>query len=92
MRLSLALLALALLLPGCYTKYDLSGAAWSKQNTLIQQTTLDEMDCVRNARGAGWTPDLILGGLVDIARFTIEEAQRSSAYKRCMVAKGYQPS
>ena len=88
----MVLLALALLLPGCYTKYDLSGAAWTKQNTLIQQTTLDEMDCVRAAREAGWTPDLILGGLIDVGRFTIEEAQRNGAYKRCMVAKGYQRS
>jgi hypothetical protein len=92
MRPVLALLAI-LLLAGCYTKYDLSGSDWSKQGTLIQQTTQDEMDCVRRAREAGWTPDLVLGGVVfDLPRFVIEETQRSSSYKRCMTAKGYRPS
>ena len=41
---------------------------------------------------AGYTPDLILGGLVDIVRFEIEEAQRRGSYARCMTAKGYRPS
>jgi hypothetical protein len=91
MRPVIALLAL-LLLGGCYTKYDLVGADWTKPGTLLPQTTQDEMDCVRDAREAGWTPDLIVGGVVDVARVLIEEGQRSGAYKRCMVAKGYQPS
>ena len=91
MRPAMALLAL-LLLAGCTTKYDLTGADWTKPGTLLQQTTQDEMDCVRDAREAGWTPDLIVGGLVDVARVLIEEGQRSGAYKRCMIAKGYQPS
>ena len=91
MRPAMTLLGL-LLLAGCTTKYDLTGADWTKPGTLLQQTTLDEMDCVRDAREAGWTPDLIVGGLVDVARVLIEEGQRSGAYKRCMMAKGYQPS
>jgi len=91
MRPLLALLAI-LSLTGCATKYDLSGSDWTKANTMIQQTTQDEMDCVREAREAGYTPDLIVGGLVDIARFEIEEAQRRGSYARCMTAKGYQPS
>ena len=91
MRPMLALAAI-LLLAGCSTKYDLTGAEWTKPGTMIQQTTHDEMDCVRVARVAGWTPDLILGGLVDLGRFAIEEGQRSGSYKRCMTAKGYQPA
>ena len=91
MRPALALLGL-LLLSGCATKYDLTGADWTKPGTMIQQTTLDEIDCVRNAREAGWTPNLILGGLIDLGRWTVEETQRRSSYKRCMTAKGYQPS
>ena len=91
MRPTLALGAI-LLLAGCYTKYDLTGAEWTKPGTMIQQTTHDEMDCVRGAREAGRTPDLILGGLLDLGRFTIEETQRSSSYKSCMTAKGYQPA
>ena len=85
-------LAAVLLLAGCYTKYDLTGAEWAKPGTMIQQTTQDEMDCVRGAREAGRTPDLILGGLVDLGRFAVEETQRSSSYKNCMTAKGYQPA
>jgi len=91
MRPLLALLAV-LLLAGCYTKYDLIGADWSKQGTMIQQTTLDEMDCVREAREAGSTPDLYVGGLVDLTRIAIEEGQRHGSYKRCMTARGYRPN
>ena len=83
---------LFLLLSGCATKYDLTGTDWSKPATMIQQTTQDEMDCVRDAREAGWTPDLIVGGLVDLGRYGIEEIQRRTSYRRCMTAKGYQPS
>jgi hypothetical protein len=91
MRLALALLVLATL-SGCTVKYDLAGADWKKPNTMLPQTTQDEMDCVRDAREAGWTQDLIVGGLVDIARWTISDQRRLSSYRRCMVAKGYQPS
>lgn len=92
MRPAMALLGI-LLLSGCATKYDLTGADWTKPGTMFYQTTLDEMECVRGAREAGWTPDLILGGLTDLARWTIEERiQRAGSYKRCMTAKGYQPS
>ena len=91
MRLMIALLVLGTL-AGCSTKYDLSGAKWTKPGTLIQDASYDEMECVRAARDAGSTPDLIVGGLVDVGRFFVEDSQRSSAYRRCMAAKGYQPS
>lgn len=91
MRPYAALLGIVLL-TGCATKYDLIGSDWAKPNTMIQQTTQDEMECVREAREAGSTPDLIVGGLVDIVRFEIEEAQRRGSYARCMTAKGYRPS
>jgi len=91
MRPALALPAI-LLFAACSTKYDLSGAEWTKRDTMIQQTTQDEMDCVRAAREAGWTPDLIVGGLVDLTRYEIEEVQRRSSYRNCMTAKGYQRS
>jgi outer membrane lipoprotein SlyB len=91
MRLAIALLVLGSL-AGCSTKYDLSGAEWTKAATLIQDVTYDEIECVRAAREAGATPDLIVGGLVDLARYAVEERQRSGAYHRCMQARGYQPS
>jgi hypothetical protein len=91
MRRATALLLLALL-TGCTTRYDLSGTDWTKPGTMFQEVTEDEMECVRGAREAGSTPDLIVGGLVDVARVAIEEGQRSGSYERCMSAKGYQPS
>jgi len=81
----LGLLALA----GCSAKYDLAGASWAKSNTMVQQVTLDEIDCAREAREASYTPDLIVGGLVDVGRYFYEERQRFGTYERCMIARGY---
>lgn len=92
MRLALAVLVALGTLAGCTTKYDLSGAAWTKPGMGIQAVTLDEMECVRAAQEAGWTPDLVVGGLADVGRLLVEERQRSGTYKSCMLAKGYQPS
>jgi outer membrane lipoprotein SlyB len=91
MRLAIALLVLGTL-AGCSTKYDLTGADWTKSGTMIQDVTYDEMECVRAAREAGSTPDLIVGGLADFGRYVVEERQRSGAYRECMLARGYQPS
>jgi hypothetical protein len=92
MRPLIALLVLGSM-AGCSVKYDLSGADWTKPGgTTVQQITEDEMECVRGAREAGGTPDLILGGLLDVGRYVVEERQRSSSYRDCMEAKGYQPS
>jgi hypothetical protein len=92
MRLPLALLLAAASLTGCSTKYDLSGTAWKKSGATIQTTTLDEMECVRGAREAGHTPELWVGGLVDVGRTVVEERQRRDADRSCMAAKGYQPT
>jgi len=89
MRAPLAVVAVVLLLAGCYTRYDLIGAEWTRPDTMIPQTTQDEMECVREAREAGSTPDLIVGGLVDVARYVVEEGQRRGAYERCMSDRGY---
>jgi len=91
MRLALAFLALAAF-AGCSIKYDLSGADWTKPDTMVQEATYDEMACVRAARDAGHTPDLIVGGVVDVGRYTVEEYQRRDAYRGCMQTRGYQPS
>ena len=91
MRLAIALLVLGTL-AGCSTKYDLTGADWTKSGTMIQDITYDEMECVRAAREAGSTPDVIVGGVADVARYFVEERQRKGAYHDCMLAKGYQPS
>jgi outer membrane lipoprotein SlyB len=91
MRLAIALLVLGTL-AGCSTKYDLSGSDWKKSGTMFQDVAYDEMECVRDAREAGGTPDLVVGGLADVARYVVEERQRTGAYHRCMLSKGYQPS
>jgi hypothetical protein len=88
MRLGIALLGL-LILTGCSAKYDLAGTAWAKPNTLVQQATLDEIECARDAREASYTPDLIVGGLLDVGRYFYEEHQRFGTYERCMLARGY---
>jgi hypothetical protein len=89
MRFAIALLVLGSL-TGCTVKYDLSGADWTKPGTMFQEVTYDEMECVRAAREAGRTPDLIVGGLADVGRVIVEERQRSGEFHRCMLAKGYQ--
>jgi outer membrane lipoprotein SlyB len=91
MRPVIAVLVLVTL-AGCSTKYDLSGSDWTKSGAMLPDVTYDEMECVRTARDAGATPDLVVGGLVDVARYAIEESQRAGAYRRCMAARGYRPS
>ncbi len=91
MRIAISLLVLGTL-AGCSVKYDLSGADWTKAGVLVQEITYDEMECVRAAREGGHTPDLIVGGLVDVGRYFVEERQRSGTYHRCMETRGYRPS
>ena len=88
----LALLGGLLLLAGCAPHFDIGGDEWTKVNSSLQQTTLDEMECARTASRAYWTPDLILGGLLDVVRVKIEDAQMTSAFSGCMRGKGYQPA
>jgi len=94
MRLAVALLVLVALTGCTAVSYDLAGGAWKKPDVVnLPQTTLDEMDCVREAREAGWTPDLGLGGgIIDTSRWFIGDALRRHSYNRCMIARGYQPS
>ena len=91
MRIVMTLLVLGTL-AGCSVKYDLSGADWTKSGALVQEATYDEMECVRAARDGGHTPDLGVGGLVDVGRYFVEERQRSGTYRRCMETKGYRAS
>ena len=88
----LALAAGLLLLAGCAPQFDIGGRDWARPGAQVQQTTLDEMECARTASRAYWTPDLILGGLLDVVRVKIEDAQMESAFNDCMRGKGYQPA
>ena len=81
-----------LMLAGCAPHFDIGGGEWARAGAPVQQTTLDEMDCARTASRAYWTPDLILGGLLDVVRVKIEDGQMTSAFSGCMRGKGYQPT
>ncbi len=87
-----AVLLLAVLLAGCASAIDVGGAAWQKPEATIQQVTLDEVACARSAESRGATPDLILGGLLDVGRLAVEESQRVGAYRGCMLRRGYRPT
>jgi hypothetical protein len=88
----LALGAVALALAGCAPHFDIGGGDWTKPGAGIQEVTLDEMECARAASRSYWTPDLIVGGLADLVRAKVEDAQMTGAYARCMESKGYQPA
>jgi outer membrane lipoprotein SlyB len=83
-------MAMAAALSGCTAALDLSGREWGKADADIRQVTLDEIECVRGVSDAGRTPDLWVGGVVDVARFTVREGVRASTYSACMRDRGYQ--
>ncbi len=77
------------LLTGCAASMDVSGREWAKPNTGPSQVTWDEYQCVWEADGFTRTPDLIVGGLVDLGRYTIEERRREGGFTQCMTSRGY---
>lgn len=89
MRLAPALIALVVL-AGCAVHPDIGGTEWTRPGAMLQDVTLDEVDCARRAHDAADTPDLVVGGLVDLVRFAIEDGQRRTDFDRCMVDRGYQ--
>lgn len=80
-------LAALVALTGCTTIHDPS--EWTKPAATVQQITYDEMECERQSRDIRGTPDLIVGGVVDIPRIIIENGQREHIYTRCMKDRGY---
>ena len=91
MRVALVIASL-LVIAGCAPHFDIGGGEWTKPDSPVRQTTLDEMECARTASRAYWTPDLIVGGLVDVVRVKVEDAQMLGAFNGCMRSKGYQPA
>ena len=79
--------AMLLLLGGCVAVHY--PEQWTRPATSLAQITADEVDCDRASRDAGWTPDLILGGVLDIVRVMIERGQVEGAYAACLRARGY---
>ena len=73
---------------GCTTIHAPSD--WTKPAATTQQVTFDDMECERQSREIPGTPDLIVGGIVDIPRLIIENGQRESIYTHCMKERGYE--
>ena len=92
MRLAPALLALAAVLAGCAVHPDVSGTQWVRPGAMLRDITLDEVDCARRTDEAGATPDLFVGGLVDVVRLAIEDGRHRTAFRQCMADRGYQPT
>lgn len=91
MRLALALTVVAVL-TGCAVHPDVGGTQWTRPGAMLQDVTLDEVDCARQTHDAADTPDLVLGGVLDVARLVIEDGQRRTSFHRCMVDRGYRPA
>jgi hypothetical protein len=81
-------LAAVVALSACTTVHDPSN--WTKPAVTMQEVTFDDMECERQSREIPGTPDLIVGGIVDIPRIAIEHAQREHIYTRCMKDRGYE--
>ena len=86
---AIAILLLGAVVGGCASELDVSGARWKKEGVGFNQVTLDETECARSAMDAGQSPDLILGGLVDLGRNAIRERGRQGTYEKCMKDRGY---
>ena len=89
MRLAMAAVAVVVVLAGCAPAFDVAGREWTKPGTSIPQVTLDETSCAREAYGTGWTPDLVLGGLLDLGRIVIQNGVQIHTDNRCMTKRGY---
>jgi hypothetical protein len=87
-RLGLVLLA-AVIVAGCASQFDVAGVEWGKPGATINQVTLDELECARDAADVGQTYDAIVGGVVDVVRVIIEERARTASFNDCMTSRGY---
>jgi hypothetical protein len=87
---AIGILLLAVVVAGCAAELNVSGSKWTKSGTGSNQVTLDETECARGALDAGQTPDLIVGGLLDLGRDIVRERGREGAYEKCMKDRGYQ--
>ena len=87
-----AVLALAAVvaLSGCIITTVHDPSDWTKPAATTQQVTFDDMECERLSRDIPGTPDLIVGGIVDIPRIVIENGQREHIYDKCMKDRGYE--
>jgi hypothetical protein len=86
-----ALVALAALAAGCAPAFDVTGRDWAKPGASVSQVTLDQTQCARQGHQTGGTPDLLVGGLLDVGRLAVEYGAQVADYAGCMKDRGYQP-
>ena len=86
MRLAIVVVTTALL-AGC--ALDLGGTAWKKSGAMFHEVTAVEIQCARTAFETIVGPDLVLGGLFDVARAANLEATEADVFSECMTAQGY---
>jgi len=85
------IIAAAIVVAGCTTRFDIGGGDWTKPGAQIAQTTFDEMECARVAVDARPFPDTIVGGLADVVVAKIQDFKMSRDFDYCMSGRGYQP-
>jgi hypothetical protein len=83
-------LLLVVLAAGCTTRYV--NQAWTKPGAAVNQTTLDDVQCLRDASAGTRVGDTVVGGLADLSRLGVEQRRRDRTYVRCMAGRGYQPA
>ena len=86
------IVAAAILVAGCTTRFDIGGGDWARPGAQVAQTTFDEMECARVAVDARPFPDTIVGGLADIVVAKMQDIKMSRDFDHCMTARGYQPA
>ncbi len=86
MKLAIVVVA-AVLLAGC--ALDLGGTQWKKSGAMFHEVTAVEIHCARTAFETIVGPDLVLGGLFDVARAASLEATQADVFSECMTAQGY---
>lgn len=86
MRLAVLVLTAALV-AGC--ALDLGGTKWTKSGAMFHEVTAVEIQCARTAFETIVGPDLVLGGLFDVARTASLETTQADVFSDCMTAQGY---
>ena len=87
-----ALAGFAALLAGCAPALDVTGREWARPGASVAQATLDQTQCARLAHRTGRTPDLVLGGLLDVGRLGLERLAQARDYEDCLTGRGYKPA
>ena len=87
-----ALVGFVGLLAGCVSAFDVTGREWAKPEASVAQATLDQTQCARLGYRTGRTPDLLLGGVLDVGRLAVERGAQARDYADCLTRREYKPA